>query len=144
MGWLHWLYGIKLFKLFILKKTAIRAIFQIDKRNSCAPHFKGLKILTLPSIYLHIWGLLKNVLHEKCYDRIDEFLHWLFIYCFVIIIVIFCSFFPGMYDTKESKKNYYYYYARWHPFYIIHSISVGMSTWIFIRTSQYFFLYLSL
>jgi hypothetical protein len=39
-------------KIFALQKRVIRAIVRIDRRKSCRTHFKNLKILTFPSLYL--------------------------------------------------------------------------------------------
>lgn len=38
--------------LFILQKKCVRILVNIKKRESCKPHFKNLKILTMPSIYI--------------------------------------------------------------------------------------------
>lgn len=38
--------------LFILQKKLIRILVNIQDIDSCKPHFKNLKILTLPSLYI--------------------------------------------------------------------------------------------
>ena len=39
--------------VFLVQKRAIRAIFGLNQHTSCAPYFKELKILTLPSIFIY-------------------------------------------------------------------------------------------
>ena len=50
---IFWGYSACSKPVFLLQKRAIRAIFGLSQYTSCAPYFKELNILTLPSIFIY-------------------------------------------------------------------------------------------
>lgn len=61
-------------RAFIAQKRAIRAMVHIPPWESCAGHFRRLKILTVPSLYIHVLliDLIKNRHLYESEDRMKQ------------------------------------------------------------------------